>query len=33
MGFDHRRLSFFHNGLNQRLTGMIEAEPIREILA
>lgn len=33
MGFDHRRLSFFHNGLNQRLTGVIEADPIREIIA
>ena len=33
MGFDHRKLSFFHNGLNQRLTGVIESEPIREILA
>jgi hypothetical protein len=33
MGFDHRRLSFFHNGLNQRLTGVIEAEPIRAIIA
>jgi hypothetical protein len=33
MGFDHRRLSFFHNGLNQRLTGVIDAEPIREIMA
>jgi hypothetical protein len=33
MGFDHRRLSFFHNGLNQRLTGVIESEPIREIIA
>jgi Protein of unknown function (DUF1501) len=33
MGFDHRKLSFFHNGLNQRLTGVTESEPIREILA
>jgi hypothetical protein len=33
MGFDHRRLTYFHNGLNQRLTGVIEAEPIHEILA
>jgi Protein of unknown function (DUF1501) len=33
MGFDHRKLAFFHNGLNQRLTGVIESEPIREILA
>jgi hypothetical protein len=33
MGFDHRRLTFFHNGLNQRLTGVTESEPIREILA
>jgi hypothetical protein len=33
MGFDHRKLTFFHNGLNQRLTGVIESEPIREILA
>jgi hypothetical protein len=33
MGFDHRKLAFFHNGLNQRLTGVIESEPIREIIA
>ena len=33
MGFDHRRLSYFHNGLNQRLTGVTEAQPIDEILA
>ncbi len=33
MGFDHRKLTFFHNGLNQRLTGVTESEPIREILA
>jgi hypothetical protein len=32
MGFDHRKLSFFHNGLNQRLTGVTEAKPIHEIL-
>jgi Protein of unknown function (DUF1501) len=33
MGFDHRKLTFFHNGLNQRLTGVTESEPIREIMA
>jgi hypothetical protein len=33
MGFDHRKLTFFHNGLNQRLTGVTESAPIREIMA
>jgi hypothetical protein len=33
MGFDHERLTFFHDGLNQRLTGVQACKPIREILA
>jgi hypothetical protein len=31
LGIDHERLSFFHNGLDQRLTGPAEANVIREI--
>ena len=31
LGIDHERLSFFHNGLDQRLTGPAEAKVIREI--
>ena len=31
LGVDHERLSFFHNGLDQRLTGPAEARVIREI--
>jgi hypothetical protein len=33
MGFDHERLTYFHGGLNQKLTGVLEAQPIRGILA
>ena len=33
MGFDHKRLSYPFQGLNQRLTGVKEANVIREILA
>jgi hypothetical protein len=33
MGFDHRQLSFFYNGLDQRLTGVEERRIIRQVLA
>ena len=33
MGIDHQRLTYFHGGLNQKLTGVTEAQPIRGILA
>ena len=33
MGFDHRRLTFFYNGLDQRLTGVEERKLIHQALA
>jgi hypothetical protein len=33
MGFDHRRLSYFYNGLDQRLTGVDEHHIIEKVLA
>jgi hypothetical protein len=33
MGLDHRRLTYFYGGLQQKLTGVVEAEVIREVLA
>ena len=33
MGFDHRRLTFFYNGLDQRLTGVTERQIVRKALA
>jgi hypothetical protein len=33
MGFDHRRLSYFYNGLEQRLTGVDEHHVIEKALA
>ncbi|HWL08082.1 MAG TPA: DUF1501 domain-containing protein [Planctomicrobium sp.] len=33
MGFDPNRLSYFHQGLDQKLVGVEGAEPIHEILA
>jgi hypothetical protein len=33
MGLDHRRLTYFYSGLNQRLTGVQEAHVIHDILA
>jgi uncharacterized protein DUF1501 len=33
MGLDHHKLTYFYGGLNQRLTGVIPAEPIRGIIA
>ncbi len=32
-GLDHRRLTYLYSGLNQKLTGVQEAEPIREVMA
>jgi hypothetical protein len=33
LGLDHKKLTYFYGGLNQKLTGVIETEPIREVLA
>lgn len=33
MGIDHRRLTYFHGGLENKLTGVVEAEVIRKMLA
>ncbi len=33
MGLDHTRLAYFHSGLNQRLTGVLDRRVIREVLA
>jgi hypothetical protein len=33
MGVDHRRLSYFHGGLNEKLTGVVEANVIDGIVA
>jgi hypothetical protein len=33
MGLDHHKLTYFYGGLNQKLTGVIPAEPIRGIIA
>jgi len=33
MGLDHRRLTYFHGGLAEKLTGVVEAHPIREVIA
>ena len=33
MGFDHRRLTYFYNGLDQRLTGVEERKIIEQVLA
>ncbi len=32
LGLDHNRLTYFHNGLDQRLTGPDEAEVVHELL-
>ena len=32
MGMDHERLTYFHGGLEQKLTGVVEASPIRSIM-
>lgn len=33
LGINHQKLNFFHNGLDERLTGPTEVEIVREILA
>lgn len=33
MGLDHNQLTYFHGGLDNKLTGVIEAHPIRQIIA
>ena len=33
LGFDPNRLSYFYNGLDQKLVGVEQVEPIREIIA
>lgn len=33
MGLDHRRLTYFHGGLDEKLTGVLEASAISEIMA
>ena len=32
-GLDHRKLTYFYGGLDQKLTGVVEAEVIKGILA
>ena len=32
MGLDHKKLTYFRNGLDEKLTGVVEAHPIREIM-
>ena len=32
MGLDHKRLTYFHGGLDEKLTGVIDAQPIQEII-
>lgn len=32
LGLDHRKLTYFHNGLDNRLTGVVEANVIRSIV-
>jgi hypothetical protein len=33
MGLDHQRLTYFHQGLDQRLTGVLDRRVIRQVLA
>ena len=33
MGFDPNNLSYFYNGLDQKLVGVEGAEPIKQIIA
>ncbi len=33
MGLDHSKLTYFYNGLDQKLTGVVEAEPIHGVIA
>ena len=32
VGLDHRRLTYFRGGLEEKLTGVVEARPIREVM-
>ena len=33
MGLDHHKLTYFYGGLEQKLTGVVEAEVIREVIS
>ena len=33
LGFDPNRLSYFYNGLDQKLVGVEHVDPIREVIA
>ena len=33
MGLDYPKLTYFYGGLQQKLTGVVEAEVIQEVLA
>ncbi|HWA98398.1 MAG TPA: DUF1501 domain-containing protein [Pirellulales bacterium] len=33
MGLDHTKLTYLYGGLNQKLTGVVEAEPIDGVIA
>jgi hypothetical protein len=33
MGLDPKRVTYFHGGLDEKLTGVLDASPIREIMA
>ncbi len=33
MGLDHEKLTYFYGGLNNKLTGVMEARPIRGVMA
>ena len=33
MGIDHEQLTYFYDGLDQKLTGLVPAEPIHEVVA
>lgn len=33
MGLDHQKLTYFYGGLNQKLTGVVDAELLRKIIA
>jgi hypothetical protein len=32
MGFDHRRLTYLYNGLDQRLTGVTDRQIMQQVL-
>jgi hypothetical protein len=33
MGLDHHKLTYFYGGLNQKLTGVIDANVIKDVIA